>query len=460
MTLINPAHGMLFFLSLLLGACSGEPQADVTDSGDVLLITNVTIIDGSDSPPLENAAILIRGKRIAWLGPVGQISVPEGARVYDGSGEYLIPGLWDMHTHVLWQPFVQDGFLRLFVVNGVTGIRDMGGTLDVLQAVRPDGRWYSPLNPRIVAAGPWLNQFEIDRRAGIKVQTPEAARQVVVSLAEAGVDFVKVYSQLPRDTFLAILEEAAEHGLPVAGHVPLEVGSREASDLGMLSIEHMRVETGGFCEEVGAANCEELFSVFRRNSTWQTPTLLVRRNRAFLDRPVVAENSSLRYAPNYLRDEWAGTRRERLDSESFDELRRRYAVERELAGALHRARVPILAGSDAGDLYSVAGFSIHEELVLLVDAGLSAKEALRAATSAPAEYLAATDSLGTIAEGKLADLVLLGGDPLEDIGNTRRVRAVVRDGRLYDRTDLDRILDQIADISKRPRSSGLTRARS
>ena len=445
---VRPAHGMPLFLIFLSLACSAEPQADANKSGDVLLITNVTIIDGSDAPPLENAAILIRGNRIARLGPVGRISVPEGGEVYDGSGRYLIPGLWDMHTHVLWQPFVEDGFLQLFVVNGVTGIRDMGGTLDALEAVRPGGRHYSPLNPRIIAAGPWLNQFEIDPRAGITVQTPDAARQVVASLAEAGVDFIKVYSQLPRDAFLAILEEAEEHGLPVAGHVPRELSSREASDLGMRSIEHMRVETGGFCKEVGAANCEELFSVFRRNSTWQTPTLLVRRNRAFLDQPVVAENSNLRYAPSYLRDEWEATRRERLDSESFDELRRRYAVERELAQALHRARVPILAGSDAGELYSVAGFSIHEELALLVNAGLSPREALRAATTTPAEYLAATDSLATIAEGKLADLVLLGANPLEDIRNTRKIHAVVRDGRLFDRADLDRMLDQIAAKAK------------
>jgi imidazolonepropionase-like amidohydrolase len=432
-------------------ACSGEQRANATQSSDVLLITNVTIVDGSEAPPLENAAILIRGNRITSVGPTGRISVPENARVYNGSGEYVIPGLWDMHTHVLWQPFVQDGFLRLFLVNGVTGIRDMGGTLDVLGAVRPGGQHYSPLNPRIIAAGPWLNQSEIDPRAGITVQTPEAAREVVASLAEAGVDFVKVYTFLPRDVFLAIIEEAEAHGLPVAGHVPLEVSSREASDLGMRSIEHMRVETGGFCEEVGATKCEELLSALRANSTWQTPTLIVRRNRAFLDGSVVTEDSSLHYAPDYLRSEWAGTRRERLDTESFDELRRRYAVERQLARTVHQARVPILAGSDAGELYSVAGFSIHEELALLVDAGLSPREALRATTRTPAEYLAATDSLGTITEGKLADLVLLGGNPLEDIRHTARVRAVVRDGRLYDRADLDRILNQIAETAMRSR---------
>ncbi len=447
MSLIHPAHAMLFLLVLLLGACSREPQADSTDFGDVLLITNVTIIDGSNAPPLENAAILIRSNRIAWLGPADQFSALEGARLYDGRGKYVIPGLWDMHTHVLWQPFVEDGFLRLFLVNGVTGIRDMGGTLEVLQSVRPNGKHYSPLHPRIIAAGPWLNQFEIDPRAGIVVETPDAARKSVASLAAAGVDFIKVYSHLPRDMFLSILEKAEEYDLPVAGHVPLEVGSREASDLGMRSIEHMRVETGGFCEEVGAANCEELFSVFRRNGTWQTPTLMIRRNRAFLDKALVTQDSSMSHAPGYLRDEWEGIRRGDA-TRDFEELRRQYAREQELAGMLNRAHVAILAGSDAGDIYSLAGFSIHDELALLVDAGLSTREALRAATTAPAEYLAATDSLGTIAVGKVADLVLLDDNPLVDIRNTRKIRAVIRDGRLHDRAELDRILEQIADTSK------------
>ncbi len=434
-------------MSLVLGACSGPPVTNTIDPGSGV-ITNVTIIDGSDPTPIENAAILIRGNRIVRVGAGEDVPVPEDAWVHDGQGAFAIPGLWDMHTHALWQPFVHDGFLRLFLVNGVTGIRDMGGTLEVVRAVRPGGSLDSPLNPRIVAAGPWLNGSVIDPRAGIAAETAEAAREAVASFAEAGVDFIKVYVQLPRPAFLAALDEARIRGLPVAGHVPLDVSSQEAAELGMRSIEHMRTEIGGFCEEVGETDCEELLSVFRRNNTWQTPTLFVRGKWAFPHAPSFAADPRLRYAPSYLREEWEGILESRLERKSFEEIRRQYAAERELAGAIHRARLLILAGSDAGDLYSLAGFSIHDELELLVGAGLSPREALHAATLAPAEYLGATDSLGTITEGKLADFVLLHANPLEDIRNTRRIRAVVRDGRLYDRSELDGILEQIADAAE------------
>ena len=228
--------------------------------------------------------------------------------------------------------------------------------------------------------------------------------------------------------------------------MPLEIDTLEASELGMRSIEHMRSEIGGFCAELGPDECASLLAALRENKTWHTPTLLVKRNRAFFDRPEVFEESGLRATPPYLRAEWEGIRLERLQKEDFAEVRKRYAGEQELAGMLYKAQLPILAGTDSGDVYCVPGFSLHEELALLVDAGLTPRDALRAATTGPAEYLGLTDSLGSIVEGKIADFVLLEANPLEDIRSTRRIRAVVRNGRLYNRAELNEMLKHLSGV--------------
>ncbi|MCZ6507972.1 MAG: amidohydrolase family protein [Acidobacteria bacterium] len=419
-----------------LAAC--RPAAD-----EAFLIRDVTIVDGRESTPLSGMSVLVEGNRIASVGPVGSLRPPPGTRVFEAGGLYLAPGLWDMHTHALWEPFVSDGSLALFVANGVTGIRDMGGELEVLRRLKAPGRERGEAEPRIVASGPWLNVEELDSRAGMAVVTPAEALRAVAAIAEAGADFIKVYLQLPREVFLAVLQEAAARGLPVAGHVPIEVGAQKAAELGMRSIEHMQAEIGGYCNPEETGDCVSLFETFRRLRTWQTPTLVVRRNRAHLEDPAVVEAPGLEFAPAYLREEWEAVRTLRLesmDAEELDAVRGRFAAEGRLAAALIRAGVPILAGSDAGDLYCLAGFSLHEELALLVEAGMSAREALRTATLGAAEYLGLEDSLGTVEAGKLADLILLEADPSENIANARRLRAVVLGGRLFDRPALDRLL--------------------
>jgi imidazolonepropionase-like amidohydrolase len=431
------ARRVLLGCALAVAVGCGNEEA----GSRAIVLRDVRIVDARSPTPTGALSVVIEGDRIVAVAPSESLSVPNGARVVDGTGAYLIPGLWDMHTHALWEPFVGDGFLKLFVLNGVTGIRDMGGMLDALATVREYELRGDVLLPRVVAAGPWLNVEEIDPRAGMAVRTPEEARDAVQSLAEAGVDFVKVYSQLPRDAFLAVLEEAAAHGLPVAGHVPLEVPAIEASELGLRSIEHMQAEIGGYCDL--ESDCDALFEAFRRNATWQTPTLVIRRNRAFVDDPYVVEDPSLRFAPDYLREEWEATRIERAEQDHAS-VRARFDQERKLARALVTARLPILVGSDAGDLYCLAGFSLHDELALLVEAGMTEWEVLRAATLGAAEYLELADSLGTVEAGKLADLVLLEANPLDDIRNTRNIRAVIVNGQFLDRETMDALLQQFA----------------
>jgi hypothetical protein len=350
-------------------------------------------------------------------------------------------------VHALWNPAVRATFFPLFVANGVTGIRDMGAPLVQMLVGRADVRAGRVVGPRVVAAGPILDGPEpVDPSISMAIGDSTAARLAVDSLARAGVDFIKVYTLLPRDAFFAVMDDARQRGLPVAGHVPAEVTPVEAADAGMKSVEHLRSELGGLCDPTVAGACDSVFAAFRTHGTWNTPTLAVRRAGALGYDERVVDTTLLRYMPAIVRGFWERAR-DAARTRSLEERARllnRTARERALASALHAAGLPLLAGTDAGDRFAFPGFTLHDELALLVDAGLSPMEALQAATLNPATYLDAADSLGAVAPGKLADLVLLDANPLDDIRNTRRIAAVVLNGVLFDRAALDRLRAQAA----------------
>ncbi len=352
-----------------------------------------------------------------------------------------------MHSHALWSAEAVGTFLPLYVANGVTGIRDMGGRLPILASVRDSWRWDDPLWPRVVAAGEVLDGPQpIQRDISIPVSDAVSARAAVDSLAHADVDFIKVYTLLPRDAYFAVMAEARRVGLPVAGHVPANVTVVEAARAGQASIEHLRDEIEPLCSPGDVEACTQLAALFRSRQTWQVPTLTVLRSKAFFDEQALATDSRLRYMPSALRGEWLAEREGKLQR-GVDYLamkRKRYADEAWLTGFLAAERVPLLAGTDAGSAFCYPGFSLHDELQLLVEAGLTPIGALRAATLAPAEYLAARDSMGTIAVGNVADLVLLRANPLVNIEATREIEAVVLRGRVLDRRRLDDLLNAIA----------------
>jgi imidazolonepropionase-like amidohydrolase len=300
----------------------------------------------------------------------------------------------------------------------------------------------------------------------------------VDSLAALGVDFIKVYSLLPRDAWLAIVGAAKHAKLPFVGHLPRGVTAAEASDSGQKSIEHLEgilqacadrdsvrqaaaaagddrqqrqaAAVRAILATYDAGRCTDLFGRFARNGTWQTPTLVNTRNNAFFEDLRGTHSERLDYLPHYLRAWWTPERNVHLEDrtpERIAELRAISAALQKVVGDLHRAGVRLLAGTDmGGNVLNYPGWSLHDELELFVEAGLSPMEALRTATSNPAEFLGLTDSLGTIATGKLADLVLLEADPTADIRNTRRIAAVMTRGRLLDRSALDALL---ADVKAR-----------
>jgi len=324
-------------------------------------------------------------------------------------------------------------------------VRDMGGTLAVLDLVRAGVRAGAVRAPRIIAAGPILDGPKpVDPSVSLAISNAAEARAAVATLARAGVDFIKVYTLLPAPAFRAVIQEAASRGLRVGGHVPADITPVEAAAAGMWSIEHMRTELGGYCTRATAAACEPIIGAFRKYGTWQVPTLAVRRARAYLDVPDVATDPRLEYVPRSLRDQWLSARRRRLEQKGqagFAALRAEFEDERWLAGELRRGSVPMLAGSDAGADFTYHGFGLHDELAQLVAAGFTPLGALQAATVRAATFLGRDDRTGVIVAGADADLVLVDGNPLADITAVSHIHGVMTRGTWLSRADLDAMMD-------------------
>ena len=421
-------------------------------------ITRVAVIDASDSAPRLEQTVVIRNNRIVAVGPARSVAVPRGARVVDGRGKFLVPGFWDMHVHTT-VPGGRD-LLGLYLANGVTGVRDMADEWAELSAWRREIRAGRLTGPRIVASGPYLEGGDVPI-PHLLARTTEEARAGVDSLMALGVDFVKVHSQLRPETYFAIARRARERGIPFAGHVPRTVGALAASDSGQRSIEHLlaipapcspadsvalapRFPVQAALGRCSSASLAELYARLVRNGTWITPTFTAQYEVAIWPGREVPGDAFGRFLPDTLRRYVAGIfpMPAGVPSGADSVGRAMLAKRMQQVAAMHRAGVRVLAGTDAPLRNSPPGFGLHEELSLLVQGGLTPREALRAATLAPAEYLGLADSLGTVAPGKLADLILLDADPLADIRNTRRISIVVANGRLIDSAARERLLER------------------
>jgi imidazolonepropionase-like amidohydrolase len=425
-----------------------------------LAITGVTVIDMADATPKSAMTVMVVGNRITTVGRTLSVRIPGNARVVDGTGKFLIPGLWDMHVHTLY-----DGrpefFFPMFVANGVTGVREMGSTfsLDSIRTLREQIRRGEVMAPRFGAvAGKIFNGP--DAPAGrlpefMSFSDPAEARRMVQEYKRQGADFIKVYDLLSRDVYLAIVDEARKQNLTVAGHVPRSMSPREASAAGQRSIEHSTgMSLNGCVGDRAATNrngaaqeqidCQALFTLYRTNSTWQVPTLFSRYTLSVsYDSAFMLER--YKYVPLNVREEWRRKILQRRQRSSDAQLKENWQYLLGLVAAMHRAGVPILAGTDVGfgNVNTFAGFGLHDELEVLVKAGLTPYEALQTATVHPARYLNLSGSLGTIEQGKLADLVLLDANPLDQIGNTRRIAGVVLNGRFISRQEREKMLADV-----------------
>jgi imidazolonepropionase-like amidohydrolase len=481
----NPASRSLFFVLLSgLGWCQS------------LVIKQVNVIDaiGGDAKP--DYSVVISGDRITFVGPAKSAKIPANAQIVDGTGKFLIPGLWDMHVHG-----AADGrsawTYPLFLANGVVGVREMFGPPDAREwRARQVGR--GKPSPYVFLASPIIDGPNPQWPASIVVADEAQGRAAVADQQRRGADFLKVYSRLPREAYFAIADEAHRRGIDFAGHVPSSVTAAEASDAGQRSIEHLRgIILGCSSEEksilpelrglqailqdpaasssqkmaVGPrelvlearsrttydeATARSLFAKFAKNKTWQCPTLTVLR--AQLDNSQRLSDPRVKYLDKSAREYWErgfyGALPPQVRPALVESAKADFEEYTKIVGGMHRAGVRILAGTDALNPECFPGFGLHEELALLVDAGLSPLAALQSATLNAAEFVGQADFRGTVAPGKIADLVLLDKDPLTDIHNTRSIRAVVFNGKLYSRGALDAMMAEAESEVSRPADQG------
>jgi imidazolonepropionase-like amidohydrolase len=400
---------------LLVLALLANPAA-----AESLALRHVNIVDAGAKG--TDMTVVVEGDRIAAIAE-GGAPLPAGARVVDLRGQFLIPGLWDMHVHL---SFAGEHALLDFLAAGVTGVRDMGGDVWQVDAWRREIAEGARIGPTIVQAGPMLDGPKPGLPHRITVETADDGRAATAVLKRGlHVDFVKVHDGVPRDAFLAIAAEAKKQGLPLACHLPSAVTVEEASSAGCASIEHIAesIVTSLYLQQaaqdrsfdrvlddLSGSRGKQLFALFVKNGTWVDPTLT-----AF--------------------DRFAQT------SDTGARVQTREAAHVRLVkivGLMHRAGVKMLAGSDtAGSFWPT---DIHDELRLLVQAGLPPAEALSVATRGAAAFLKTPSDRGAIEVGNVANLVLLRADPLEDIRNSRGIAAVVARGRYFTAEQLQRLV--------------------
>ena len=445
---------------------------------------HVSVVDVVNGRVLPEQTVIVREGRILKVGPSDQIPAPDDVLEVDGRGRFLIPGLWDMHTH-----WYEPQALGLFIANGVTGIRMMLG-------VPMHHQWRESISagklvgPRMrIASGVFDGPKPVWPRS-ISVSNEPEARAAVRQSRDAGADFIKVYELLPREAYFAIADESKKLGIPFVGHIPETILAQEAAEAGQKSIEHltgMRLACSSQREELlrewgriiretldaGESKpwiralkelgpridetydpevASQLFALFKEKGTWHCPTLTVGYSIGHLNDPEFTRDPRLVYMSPAMRNSWNPKNDFRFRDATDEDLanrRERVKKDMKIVRDLHQAGVPLLAGTDTGNPYCFPGFSLHDELDLLVQSGLSPADALRAATVNPTRFMGRTETMGTIAEDRVADLVLLDDNPLVDIHNTRNIRGVMAAGRWFDRPTLDALLDRIKKSASR-----------
>lgn len=447
--------------TLLLGGLAACDQAEgnsAEGAAEVVAFVDVNVIPMDQERILEGQTVLVEGDRITAVGAAGEVDVPAGATRVEGTGRYLIPGLAEMHGHIpgSGDPSYAEDVLFLYVSNGVTTVRGMAGDPLHLQ-LRERTASGELLGPTIYAAGPGFG--------GHNAGTPEDAEQLVHEQIQAGYDLIKVFG-MPTESYERMAETAHAQGMPFGGHIPAQVGLVGALNARQTSIDHYdryveflvpddvdwEGRQAGFFGSgvVDLADPGRIPEAVERTlaaGTWNVPTLSLVEHLAS---PVPAEEMiqwpEMRYMPQEVRDSWVQSKHDYAARDDFqpEATRRLVDLRRQLTKALHDAGAPIVLGSDAPQFFNVPGFSIHHEMEMMVNAGLTPYQVLETGTRNAAEYFGEPEEFGTVQPGRRADLILLEANPLENIGHARQRAGVMVRGRWIAESEIQQRLEGIA----------------
>jgi imidazolonepropionase-like amidohydrolase len=430
-----------------------QPPAE---ESDVIAFVDVSVIPMNEEDIIEQQTVIIRNGRIDEIGAADQIELSEEVTRVDGSGRYLIPGLTEMHAHVPGSdnPDYLRNVLYLYIANGVTTIRNMAGQpyhIELRDNIRND----EIPGPILYTASPWLG----DNNA----PTPDAAEEIVGEYHEAGFDLLKIGSLSP-EAYERMAAEANELGIPFAGHIPEGVGLERALEVGQKSIDHFDryveflvpenedIENSGFfgsgiVELADTSRIQEAVEKTIEAGTWNVPTLsLVEHLASAEPGEEMIRRREMQYMPQDVLDGWVEAKNNFDERDDFQAgaAERLVEIRRQLLKALHDAGAPLALGSDAPQFFNVPGFSIHHEMRMMVNAGLSPYEVLVTGTRNPAVYFDESDEFGTVEVGRRADLILLEANPLEDIANVERRAGVMVRGKWMPESEIQQRLDEIS----------------
>lgn len=452
---------MKFILMLLL-------PLQLLAQQNAVLLKNVNVVNVETGRIDNHQNVLIKGNTIHKIS--SKAISPKGALVVDGTGKFLIPGLWDMHIHVFRNAVDKrkEYYFPLFIANGITSVRDMWTKPQNMQYINEWREQVSSVTgvvPRFATVGSLVDGVPPVWPSSDTVKTAEEARAIVRKIKKSGVDFVKVYGRLSRETYFAIVDECKKINIPFAGHVPDSVTFTEAATSGQKSIEHLitifskwkelsakeetfkNVKRGEWTpalrfellQSFSEQKTLELAKLYARNGTSLCPTIVVHAANMFTDDKKYIQDERLQYVSEEEKKGWMDFYNAfKPENRSINQLR--FQTDMKYVNIMYKNGVRLMAGTDVGNPFIYAGFSLHDELEHLVKFGLTPLDALQTATINAAKYVGKEKEIGTVSIGKIADLILLDANPLLDITNTRKINSVVLNGKLLQRKDLDHLL--------------------